>query len=174
MNYIANPLSRNNIRKLTKIFREVVGVSEYEKFPILGFIEFFLGKVGYSFEILEDYELKGKYAEALPDEKRLLIRQGTYEGAVKGNPRDLFTLAHEIGHLFLHNNQTISFARKDSKIKCYEDPEWQANTFAAELFAPADIIISMTQEEVVNRYGCSWQVASIQLNCAQKIATGGL
>ena len=41
MNYIAKPLSRNNIRKLTKVFREAVGVSDYDKFPILEFIEFF-------------------------------------------------------------------------------------------------------------------------------------
>lgn len=174
MNYVSLPLSRKNIRELAKAFREVVGVSEREKFPILEFIEFFLGKVGFSFEVLEDFELKGKYAEALPNEKKLLIRQSTYDGAVEGNPRDLFTLAHEVGHLFLHNSQTITLARRDRNIKIYEDPEWQSNTFAGELFAPADAIIGMSKEEVMNRYGCSGQVADIQLKQAQKIATYGL
>lgn len=171
MNYIANPLSRKAIRSLTNIFRKTFDISPKSKFPIVTFIEFSLLKVGFKYEIIEDSQMKNKYAEAIPEEKRLLIRESTYDGAVCGHPRDLFTLAHEIGHLFLHRQSTIRLARVEDNIKAYQNPEWQANVFAAELLVPADAIVGMTEDEVVNRYGCSKQVAHIQLKEAQKIAT---
>ncbi|MGE4558436.1 MAG: ImmA/IrrE family metallo-endopeptidase [Desulfovibrionaceae bacterium] len=51
--------------------------------------------------------------------------------------RDNFTIAHELGHYFLHTNasgtETITHTREGSNL-C----EWQANWFAAELLMPED------------------------------------
>ena len=92
------------------------------------------------------------------------IREDVYERAVNESPRDLFTICHEFGHALLHDSaSSIELARGKESVKAYEDPEWQANTFAAELLAPSDVIVGMSIEEVAEVYKCSMQVAKIQL-----------
>lgn len=51
-----------------------------------------------------------------------------------GELRDRFTIAHELGHYFLHSRQgevPLAAARLDS-----ERPEWEANWFAAAFLMP--------------------------------------
>nr|VFK50674.1 MAG: protein of unknown function (DUF955) [Candidatus Kentron sp. TC] len=62
-------------------------------------------------------------------------------------PRERFTIAHEIGHLILHINPTTgkqefidtekTIRRRDSS---WDFEEYQANNFAAQLLMPADLI----------------------------------
>ena len=48
------------------------------------------------------------------------IREDVYERAIQGVPRDIFTIAHEIGHAILHDDiQEIALARNDEKINMY-------------------------------------------------------
>ena len=42
------------------------------------------------------------------------------------------------------------------------DPEWQANTFAAELMAPYKLIRGLSVEEIMEKCGMSFTAASIQ------------
>ena len=42
------------------------------------------------------------------------------------------------------------------------DAEWQANTFAAELMAPYELIRGMGVEEIMRECGMSYTAASIQ------------
>lgn len=81
-------------------------------------------------------------------------------GAIHDNPRDRFTLCHELGHYILHQPENISYARGD--IPVYQNPEWQANTFAAELLAPADLVKDMSIEEMATQCVMSRQAATIQ------------
>ncbi len=92
----------------------------------------------------------------------MCIRSDVYEGAIKGDCRDRFTLCHEIGHYFLHQPNSISFAR--GNIPVYRDPEWQANTFAGELMAPYDLVKDMKIEEIMEKCGMSRKAATIQYN----------
>ena len=94
------------------------------------------------------------------------IRSDVYEGAIQGNPRDRFTLCHEVGHWFLHQPDSISFAR--GNVPRYRDPEWQANTFAAELMAPYELVKDMTISEIMEKCGMSMQAATIQYNEYQR------
>ena len=94
------------------------------------------------------------------------IRSDVYEGAVKGNPRDRFTLCHELGHYLLHQPGCVSYAR--GKVPAYQDPEWQANTFAAELMAPRDLVANMSIERIMKECGMSKQAATIQYNVIHK------
>ena len=97
------------------------------------------------------------------------IREDVYERATMGVPRDIFTIAHEIGHALLHDDiEEIALARNDENIKAYENPEWQANTFAGELIAPSDTVKGLSVEEIASIYNCSLQVAEIQLNHCNK------
>ncbi len=162
--YKAIPLSRKNIQNMTNRLRKIFEISLDEAFPIVEFLEKIIPEFGYTIEICEPYEMQKEYALTLPEEKVLKIREDVYIGAAKENPRDLFTIAHEIGHIFLHDSKSIALARSDYKIKKFEDPEWQANTFAAELLVPSNVIKSKTIEEIVKTYKCSRKVAEIQLS----------
>ena len=119
----------------------------------------------FQYEFVDPGEIYGKYAETTPSRKLIQIRCDVYERAVAGSARDRFTIAHEIGHLLLHNEEDISFSRMEHKtaIPKYLDPEWQANTFAAEFLMNANLIKGMTAEQVSCLCGTSFQTAEIQL-----------
>ena len=164
--YRAKPLSRKKIQCIAMKLRELLGVAPDEAFPIVRFMEFVLPQFDYTLEICMPSEMQDKYAVTLPGEEILRIREDVYINATKNNPRDLFTIAHEIGHVLFHNSNSIALARSNEKIKTYEDPEWQANTFAAELLAPSCMIKGKDINEIVEIYGCSKKVAKIQLSKA--------
>ena len=163
MNVAAEPMSRSDIRRFTKELREIIGVEKTEYFPIVHFVEWILANPdnGVELEIVEPEEMKDTYGLTNTGSNRMCIRSDVYEGAVKGNPRDRFTLSHEVGHYFLHRPNSVSFAR--GEIPRYRDPEWQANTFAAELMAPYDLVKNSV-DEIMRNCGMSRQAATIQYN----------
>lgn len=112
------------------------------------------------FEIVEPEEMEDTYGTTNTGNNVMRIRSDVYERAVQGNPRDRFTLCHELGHYLLHQPECISYAR--GGIPTYRNPEWQANTFAAELMAPMHMIQEMSVEEIMHRCGMSRQAATIQ------------
>ena len=158
----AVPMSRVNIRTATNSLKRRFNIPCDEPFPIVEFVEWILSELGLNLEILPDEDMDKVYAEAIPEKGILRIRESTYEGACDGNPRDKFTVAHEIGHLLLHTSERIIFTRASNKIKSYECPEWQANTFAGELLVHADFIRGLSVDDIANRYEVSYTVATIQ------------
>jgi len=168
----AKPMSRKDIRTIAKRVRVMCNVPIDMAFPIVDVMENFLSGLDeddYVLEITDSHELGSKYALTIPEKKVVKVRQDVYEEACKGDPHHLFTLAHELGHAILHKDTTVSFARDTEIIKHCERPEWQANTFAGELIAPADEVKGMTEDEVVSKYKCSYKVAQIQLEQSLKI-----
>lgn len=164
MNVVAEPRSRANIRKMTKNLRELVGFEKCTRFPVVEFIEFILANPenGIDLEIMDPEEMQDTYGTTNTGSNKMCIRSDVYEGAIKGDPRDRFTLCHEVGHYFLHQPGSISFAR--GNVPRYQDPEWQANTFAGELLAPYDLVKNMNVEEIMEKCGMSRQAATIQYN----------
>ena len=164
MNVAAYPMSRASIRKLTKKLRELAGCDKREFFPIVRFIEWILANPdnGIDLEIVDPDEMQDTYGTTNTGSNIMRIRSDVYDGAVKGDPRHRFTLCHEVGHYFLHQPDSVSFAR--GKIPRYRDPEWQANTFAAELMAPYDLVKNMSVDEIMEKCGMSKQAATIQFN----------
>lgn len=165
MGYKTIPRSKARIRAFADKVRDIFGFSLEEKIPVMKIFETMcsgLNEGDFEYEIVPIMEMPDKYAETIPEKRLVRIREETYYGACNGNPRDLFTVSHEIGHILLHSNSTISFARSDEQIKTYEDPEWQANTFAGEFMAPSSVCKNMDIDLIVNRYGCSKTVAEIQ------------
>ncbi|MGP1598951.1 ImmA/IrrE family metallo-endopeptidase [Peptoanaerobacter stomatis] len=162
MNYKCNPLSRKNIRDMVSEIKKHLGCENFLMFDVIKFLELILPQVfdNFEYEIVEDSQLNC-YAKAYPQLNKIILSESVYNGAVRGNHRDRFTIAHEIGHFFLHDDANISFARGEN-IKPYENPEWQANTFAAELLVPHNLIKSMSIEEISHKCNVSRQVAEIQ------------
>lgn len=166
-NIAVEPLSRAKIRGRAAFLRNVLGLQGlYIRIDIVLEIMSCPMKNAdplIEMEICEDYEMPNEYAVYPPQKNLLRIRNSVYEGACAGNPRDRFTLAHELGHFFLHRYQTYQFARSEVDIPAYRDPEWQANTFASEFLMPHDKIQGMSVEDVMKQCGTSRQAAEIAL-----------
>lgn len=162
MNVAADPMSRARIRKMVKKLREIVGCEDREYFPIVQFIEWILANPdnGIDLEIVDPEEMQDTYGTTNTGNNIMRIRSDVYEGTIMGDPRHRFTLCHEVGHYFLHQPDSVSFAR--GNIPRYREPEWQANTFAAELMAPYDLVKDMDVEEIMEKCGMSRQAATIQ------------
>lgn len=163
------PTSRYKLRMAANKIRKLAGVSDDEPFPVVKFLETILLAEGWQFDIVPDDEMPEKYAETIPNEKKFRIRESVYEDAIKDYPRHRFTVAHEIGHLLFHDNLTVSLARNEEPIPKYKDPEWQANTFAAELLVPFNKIRRMSVNEISQKYRVSKKVAQIQASYLSKI-----
>ena len=169
MKKIATPMSRIDLRHWAKKTRKIAKSSEDEPFPIVDFLEKILYSSDYEMEIVPDDELEENYAETIPSLKTFRIRESVYENAVQGSHRDRFTIAHEIAHIIFHDDITVKFARNEKAIPAYMDPEWQANTFAAELLVPHTKIHGMSIEEISEKYQVSKKVAQIQASYLSKI-----
>lgn len=169
MNISAKALSREKIRKMTFLLRETFGIQNVFYFPIPHFIEWVLGNPEYNnfnYEIIPTKQMKDTYGTTNTINNIMQIREDVYNGAVEGNPRDRFTLCHELGHYFLHQPEFVSYAR--GKIPTYCQPEWQANTFAAELMAPYHLTKKLSAEEIAQKCGMSKTAANIQYNIYHK------
>ena len=140
----------------------MTGFDKEPYFPIVHFIEWIMANPenGMELEILTKEEMQDTYGTTNTGSNKMRIREDVYEGAVRGNPRDRFTLCHELGHYFLHQPENISYARGD--IPAYRNPEWQANVFAAELLAPYELVKNMSTNEIAEKCGMSHQAAHIK------------
>lgn len=166
--YEASPLSRKDIRSLTILIRKITGLTDERYFPIREFLELIMPRLDDAFvlEVLTKHEMGNNHGLAIPEEKIIRLREDVYEGAVAGKPRDRLTVAHEIGHYFLHQKERISFARNlphGAQLPAYRDPEWQANAFAGELLAPPHIIKGLSLFEVMRTCGISEEAARKQM-----------
>lgn len=171
-------LSRQQIEKLASRVRGLIEAPANKPFPIVPLLEVLsvpvdetgpsqMGLPAFDLEIVEDEELQGNYAEYHPASNTMVIRQSVYEGAYEGNGRDRFTLAHELGHFLLHSHTDYRFARSKECVPTYQNPEWQANTFASMLLMPRDEISNLSTEEVAQRYQVSKSAAQIALSQTQ-------
>lgn len=172
MNIAAEPMSRRKIREMTRKLRELLGFDTQTFFPIVHFIEWILANPedGVELEIVEPSEMEDMYGVTNTGKNVMRIRSDVYERAVKGNPRDRFTLCHELGHYFLHQPDSMSYAR--GEIPKYRQPEWQANTFAGELMAPYHLVNEMSIDEIMENCGMSRQAATIQYQQYHKRCSG--
>jgi Zn-dependent peptidase ImmA (M78 family) len=89
--------------------------------------------------------------------------------------RKRFTVAHEIGHLYLHKTSSVNY---DKAVMMFRDShasegtdtkEIQANQFAAELLMPQDLIredikkagiIDLTDDKFIDKLAKKYQVSS--------------
>lgn len=156
------PLSRKNIRGITRGLREQFGLKNALFFPVIQFIEWVLPELGMDYEVVSPSEMGDAYGVTHTRKGIMKIREDVYIGACEGQPRHRFTLCHELGHFLLHTPDRVSFARGD--VPAYMEPEWQANAFAGELMAPYNLVKNMDPYEISAKCGMSLKAAQIQYN----------
>lgn len=155
------PLSTATIAAEAKICRDSFRLTKPEV-DICRLIEA-LDMVGVlNLEIVEDDELKGEEARTYPNKNRIVLTNSVYDGALSGDGRARFTIAHELGHLNMHKGIEPAFSRGDHQV--YEDSEWQADTFASEFLMDSRFISSFdTAEDLVKKFGVSYTAACMRL-----------
>lgn len=159
-NVAVDPMSRRGLRDFAHEFRKICGMEDELYFPIVHLIEWALPALGFDYEIVSVKEMGNAYGVTHTGMRVMKIREDVYDGAVLGNPRDRFTLCHELGHFLLHTPDRVNFAR--GEVPAYMRPEWQANVFAGELMAPYDLVANMSPSEIADKCGMSLTAATIQ------------
>lgn len=170
--YKATGISRLDIRRIVRHIKRLTGLENVFYFPIMQFLELVLPTLipDFVLEVVPVKEMGNKHGETYPSKNLIRIREDVYHGALAGNGRDRLTIAHEIGHLLLHDDDSIALCRlaPDEKLRAYEDPEWQANAFGGELLASSYLIDGLSVHEVSRRCGVTEAAASVQLNALKK------
>lgn len=163
----ADACSRKDIQGFVHSLKKKVGMEDELYFPILFFLENVLPLIipDFTLEIVPIAQMGNKHGETYPSKNLIRIREDVYLRAEKGEGRDRLTIAHEIGHLFLHEDDCVALCRLEpnEKLKPYEDPEWQADCFGGELLASSYLIKGMSAWEVEEKCGVSGAAARCQL-----------
>jgi Zn-dependent peptidase ImmA (M78 family) len=160
-------LSRAAIRAYAKKVHELIRLQQ-PPFPIVQFAEGLHAYLPeFTFAVMDEEELGNNHGLTMPAEKLMMIRRDVYEGACRDAGRDRLTIAHEVGHLLLHDS--VAFARRmpSKDVPAYRSSEWQANCFAGELLVPAWWLKSVgriSALDVANVCKVSVEAASYQLN----------
>ena len=78
------------------------------------------------------------------DPLRLKVDSELWDLAEQGGPAERFVLAHELGHVILHNKYVQPFSGKFKNFSQYgmqeDSAEWQANTWAGHFLVPDQLV----------------------------------
>lgn len=174
------PRRRSEITELADLYRSFVPAiagDSPDAFPVVEFIEFVLPRAYDDFvlELVDDHEMPGMEGATWPDQKHMKLPRTVYERAAAGEGRARFTMAHELGHLFLHAG--IPFARSSptgGTIAAYECSEWQANEFAAAILMPASLVRECGSiRDIMERFGVSKAAAENRLKVLKMVKPRG-
>lgn len=155
--------------------RHRLGLWENPHLPIMDLIERVMWqKLGwFELQILDHAEMEGAEGYTCPKGEFIRLREDVYVGACRGDGRPRFTAAHELGHWAMHTNIPLARARRGDGTPAFRLAEPQANQFAAEILMPRRFITSFDDEDdLVKRFGVSWEAARNRIRYLQK--NGGL
>lgn len=135
-----------------------------------------------SYGVKESSQISGVEAisvfEPMSSQFCIYLREDVYEDLLDGQPRALFTCAHEIGHWVLHSTE-LRAARtlphglaRGAGHPVYCDSEWQANVFAGAFLAPTPALNALrpnlNAEILQTRFGLSRSAAEARLRSLRK------
>lgn len=170
------PVKRNLITAIAIMLRTAFIEEGKSEFNIVGFLDKRFASLDYDplfyLEVVEDEELPTRFAETVPSEHVIRVRQSVYLKADQGDGFSRQVMAHELWHYLWHNSETVSYAYVDdsSHIPDEMDPEKQANAFAAELLAPSHEVCGMNIHEISSIYGVTQKTAFVQKKIGERAA----
>jgi len=164
--YRAPPTSWATVAEKAWQVRLTAGLDAEPYFPVMPFLERVLdNELGLvELQIYEDADCEGAEGLTCLNGTRIVLPQSVYVGASEGSPRDRFTVAHELGHFFLHTQVSLARTPHSGRVRPFENPEVQANRFAAELLMPFRLFRDHEDvESVCERFGVSASAATNRL-----------
>lgn len=178
--YSAPPLSTEEIRAYALQLRQIFSYKNSDRIDVPKLYDrlalmFERANLRFGYQILpDDSPVFDSDEEGYTDMSSGMIslKESVFENACtqKFN-RASFTLAHEIGHFFLHYFQgSFRLKRLPPGTRCppFKDPEWQANTFASEFLMPFDECVGLTPEEIMRKFNVSYRAAEVRYNKVQQ------
>lgn len=175
-------LSRNQIRRLSKIIRKGLGIDTL-RFPVLKVLDkletLYPDNLYY---VVENGKFFEKGVPAYLEQETtntfcIHIKQSVYTRALHGNGGCLGFIAHEIAHFllifvfgigadFCRLGDTLIFARETRKqeIKIWDSMEWQAKALCGELMIPFEKCKDMSLEEIIYYTNSSMEQAKYFVN----------
>lgn len=167
--------SRKDLILHAHAIHKTIGYKGDGPFPILKLVEHVFSKVyeDYNFDIATETELGDNLGKTYPDKHLIRIREDVYNAAVQGQGLARAVVAHECGHLLLHQGIPMAMARREAtrELPAYKSSEWQANAIAGALLMPASKIIGLSPTEIIRKYNVSHSAAQTQLYAVRKEAT---
>ena len=157
-NFIVPPKSWDEIAALSQEVRTLLGAANKPFVPVVDILEKVLDQTMeiISFEVGSLEEMGTAEGLTDPNGNFIRIREDVYELAHQGDGRARFTLAHELGHLFLHTNVPLARCKPGEREKSFRMSEPQANQFAAEFLMPRSMISSFDRPgDIALRHGVS-------------------
>jgi len=163
------PRSTEKIREAALVFRGNLNI-ESAWFPLVEVIEHVLPRVFDDFilDVRTEREMReiygvGTAAMTTPAAKRIELREDVYDQLHLHEGRARFTVAHELGHLFLHEGGGLARTDRVRPMKIYESAEWQADMFAAEMLIPLEKAVECASvDQLMKVFGVSRQAAAIR------------
>lgn len=157
------------LRDMAKETRAMLGLSQDQPVSMAKIYDFASLRIdGFEYEVKDNDDPCFQYGdEAFYDInlKKIVVKEYVFKEACNHpSSRSQYTLAHEFGHSIPSNVFHLKLCRenKKEKIPPYEDPEWQADTFAAEFLMPFDECIKMSPEEISLRFGVSKECSEVR------------
>ncbi|MEZ2349555.1 ImmA/IrrE family metallo-endopeptidase [Caballeronia sp. RCC_10] len=165
------PKSINDVRYAANRARAALGLA----FPIhLGQFLEQLSSYSITLDVLENGASglpPGVEACWIPETLTLCLTERVYEQACRNEPRALFTVFHEMGHALLGHKRTLNREIPGREFKTFEDSEWQANQFAAEILMPVEEIQRRglrNEHDLIKAFGVSMEAARIRVDRLRK------
>ena len=164
MDYRTNPISREDLRRYSKILREIFNVPPTGPFPVLETLD----KISdifkkCNYEIVDNDKMPTKtMARCIPNDQggyTIEIKELVYLGAYDSQTGAyLGFICHEICHVFLFEIgfkpvAECSFA--DNELPAYCSVEWQAKALCAETMIPYEESEGMSESSIINVYHVS-------------------
>lgn len=160
------PTSRAAVRKLTSALREHLG----EDGAVIDVARFIEHKLAAEFDLVFVARSPAVMGEdegrTFPDALRLELRDDVYQALLQGDARARFTAMHEVGHFFLHPGVPLRRTSATANHEHFEDSEWQADCFAAEILMPLQLVRRLglrTAAAASAAFGVSLRAAIIRM-----------
>lgn len=159
-----DPISRKDIREIAYRFRKAYRCNDCLVFPLIEVLDALSEQHWLDYQIIEDDDaLLDDNTLALYDlnSNMIYIKSSVYQEALDGIGRSRFTITHELAHFIFFNVLGFSVQEVEEIEKPYMDPEWQANTLAAELLAPYHETKHMSVTELMENCCISEEAAIV-------------
>ncbi len=163
MDYQAKPISRQDLRRLSRCFRKLFGVPEYGPFPVVEVLDR-VGDVfkGSGYIVVADTELPPHtMAQCSANDMggyTIEIGESVYMGAYRHIGAYRGFICHELCHVFLFSigyTPIVARSFSDNVIPSYRSVEWQAKALCGEVMVPFKESTGMSQEDIITRYQVS-------------------
>jgi Zn-dependent peptidase ImmA (M78 family) len=131
------PLSISKIRTTAMSVRQLILPAD--RVDLEEFLEGLI-KFGITYDVVEDsYLPPGAEASCIPEDRVIYITLTTFEAVKRNDERARFTIFHELGHLLLAHRRALH-RDTTAEFPIFENSEWQADQFAAEILMPLEVI----------------------------------